>query len=123
MEMGRCRVVDTAGVRVDHNCACSWICRDGEGAGAGGSNNGYTLIAIKTAESEHDVSRNNLTTNLAARVRGAMYINVRTPGENGCELRCIQRLLFQKPVLRVAAILYEANFDRSVSAAKSSVQM
>ena len=123
MEMGRGCVVDTAGVRVDHNCACGWICRDGECAGAGGNNNGYTLIAIKTAESEHDVSWNNLTTNLAARVRGAMYIDVRTPGENGCKLRRIQRLLFQKPVLRVAAILYEADFDGSVSATKSRVQM
>ena len=52
-----------------------------------------------------------------------MDIDVRTAGKQGVELCCVEGLLFGRPVREIAAILSEAEFNRSVNAAKCIVQM
>jgi hypothetical protein len=119
MKMSRCCVVDAAGICVGNDCTGSRICRDGKCAAGSAANDRYMLVAIEGADSEQDAIGNDLSTNLATGVRRAMNIDIGSTGQNRCELCCVERLLFRKPVIGIAAVLCKTDLDGSIGTTKS----
>ena len=119
MQMGGGRVVGTASVSVGNNCAGDRIRSDCERAGGCRVDDRHLLAAFRAAEREDNSVRDNLTTNRASRICGAVDIDIGLAGEQ----RGALRHLFGKQVRWIAAILHESDLDGPGDATERAVQM
>ena len=123
MQMGNCRIVDTACVGMRNQCGGNRIDSDRKRAARGSIDDRHPLAALKAAKGENNIIRDDLATDLATRIRRTVDIDVGRSGEQRSELRAAERLLFGEPVGWIAAILKESDLDRAVDTSERKVQV